>query len=100
MISPLSPEDQLQLWQMLAEKLVEELRGEERLPKSYRDIRAVKGEDSTGDPEVYFKVFVDAPNGVASDSTVSRWNEFARLIQDRLIRLGLLRQPYVFLGAA
>jgi hypothetical protein len=100
MISPLSEEDNIGLWRMLADRLIEELREEGKLPKFYKAISIVKGEDSTGEPAVFVKVFIDAPSGIAPDSTVSRWNEFAHLVQDRLLQLRLPRQPYVFLGAA
>jgi|GEM_PF-6560663 len=100
MISPLSQEDTRRLWQMLADELIEALRSEGKLPKFYRSISIATGDDSTGDPAVYVKLFVDSPKGVARDSTVTRWNEFAHLVQDRLLQLRLLRQPYVFLGAA
>ena len=85
---------------MLADELIEALRSEGKLPKFYRSISIATGDDSTGDPAVYVKLFVDSPKGVARDSTVTRWNEFAHLVQDRLLQLRLLRQPYVFLGAA
>lgn len=100
MISPLSHEDTNQFWQMLVNELIEALRSEGRLPKFYKDFSIATGEDSTGDPAVYFKLFVDSPKGAASDSTVTRWNEFSHLVQDRLLQLRLVRQPYVFLGAA
>jgi hypothetical protein len=100
MISPLSQEDTRRLWQMLADELIEALRSEGKLPKFYRSISIATGDDSTGDPAVYVKLFVDSPKGIARDSTVTRWNEFAHLVQDRLLQLRLLRQPYVFLGAA
>ena len=100
MISPLSQEDTHRFWQMLADELIEALRGEGKLPKFYKGISIATGEDSTGDPAVYVKLFVDSPKGAARDSTVARWNEFAHLVQDRLLRLRLLRQTYVFLGAA
>jgi hypothetical protein len=100
MISPLSKEDNHLFWQMLTQKLIEELRNEGKLPKFYKTFSITTGEDSTGDPAIYVKLFVDAPKGAARDSTVARWNEFARLVQDRLLQLRLPRQPYVFLGAA
>ncbi len=100
MISPLSQEDTHRLWQMLADELIEALRDEGKLPRFYKGVSIATGEDSTGDPAVYVKLFVDSPKGAARDSTVARWNEFAHLVQNRLLQLRLLRQPYVFLGAA
>jgi hypothetical protein len=100
MISPLSHIDNQRFWHMLADELIKELREEGRLPKFYKSFSIATGEDSTGDPAVYVKLFVDSPKGAARDSTVSRWNEFAHLVQDRLLQLRLPRQPYVFLGAA
>jgi len=100
MISPLSEEDNHRFWQMLTQNLIEELRKESKLPKFYRNFSIATGEDSTGDAAVYVKLFVDSPKGAARDSTVARWNEFAHLVQDRLLQLRLSRQPYVFLGAA
>jgi len=100
MISPLSPEDNQRFWKMLADELMEKLGKEGRLPRFYKGISIATGDDSTGDPAVYVKLFVDSPKGAARDSTVSRWNEFAHLVQERLLRLRLPRQPYVFLGAA
>ena len=100
MISPLSPEDNHRFWHMLVNELIEGLREEGRLPKFYKHFSVATGEDSTGDPAIYVKLFVDSPKGVARDSTVSRWNDFAHLIQDRLLQLRLSRQPYIFLGAA
>jgi hypothetical protein len=100
MISPLSPEDNNRFWKMLADELIEELREEDKLPKFFKTLSIATGEDSTGEPAVYVKLFVDSPKGAARDSTISRWNEFADLVQDRLLRLQLTRQPYVFLGAA
>ena len=99
MISPLSPEDTSRFWQLLAGELIDHLREEGRLPKFYKHYSIATGEDSTGDPAVYLKLFVDSPKGAARDSTVSRWNEFAHLVQNRLVQLRLPRQPYVFLGA-
>ena len=100
MVSPLSQEDNVGFWSMLANRLIEELRKEGKLPKFYKGISVVRGDDSTGEPAVFVKIFIDAPPGIAPDSTVSRWNEFAHLVQDRLLQLRLSRQPYVFLGAA
>ena len=100
MISPLSEEDNIGLWRMLADRLIEELREEGKLPKFYKGISIVRGDDSTGEPAVFVKLFIDAPPGVAPDSMVSRWNEFAHLVEDRLLQLRLPRQPYVWLGAA
>ena len=85
---------------MLADELIDELREEGKLPKFFKTLSIATGEDSTGEPAVYVKLFVDSPKGAARDSTISRWNEFAHLVQDRLLRLQLTRQPYVFLGAA
>jgi hypothetical protein len=100
MISPLSQEDAHRFWQMLINELIKELRDEGALPKFYNSFSIATGEDSTGDPAVYVKLFVDSPKGLARDSTVARWNEFSRLVQSRLLQLRLARQPYVFLGAA
>jgi len=99
MISPLSPEDTHRFWHLLADELLDHLGEESRLPKFYKGFSIAIGEDSTGEPAVYLKLFVDSPKGAARDSTVSRWNEFAHLVQDRLLQLRLPRQPYVFLGA-
>lgn len=100
MITPLSEEDNTRFWKMLADELIRQIEKEGTLPKFYRHMSVTTGDDSTGDPAIYIKVFVDAPKGLASDSTVSRWNEFAHKVQDRLLQLRLPRHPYVFLGAA
>lgn len=100
MIRPDSDEDNNQFWQEVVNKLKEDLSHEGELPKFVKDLRAFIGDDSSGEPAVYVKVFVDSPRGPASNATVSRWNRFVNLIQSRLLQLDLQRFPYVLLGAA
>jgi len=100
MILPLSDEDNKRFWTMLGEKVIDKVRQDGSLPDFYRSLSAALGEDSAGEPAVYFKIFVDSPKGAASDAVVTRWNQFTREFLDQLLRLRLQRQPYVFLGAA
>ena len=99
MVRPLSQEDHDPLWNLLSRQLIEDIRQEGLLPRFYKDLKVFTGDDSSGEPALFLKLFVDAPKGLARDSTVSRWNDFAHLVQQRLLGLRLQRQPYVLLGA-
>jgi hypothetical protein len=99
MVSPLSEEDATTFWQILVDQLIAGFEQEGKKPKFVKNHSAFIGDDSSGEPAVYVKIFVDAPKGPASDATVSRWNAFANLVQERLVQLRLQRIPYVLIGA-
>ena len=98
-VRPLSDEDIADFWNILVEQLLASLKAEGELPKFVKNHSVVRGDDSLGEPAFYVKIFVDAPKGPASDATVSRWNAFANLVQERLVQLRLKRTPYVLIGA-
>jgi hypothetical protein len=98
MISPLTEEDSVKFWSMLVDDLMQVLKNERKLPAFVKGHEVTTGEDSTGDPALYVKVLVEPPRRSAGEATVSRWNEFSNLVQDRLMQLRLKRWPYVQLG--
>jgi hypothetical protein len=97
MIRPLTQEDSGKLWKMLVDDLMLVLKQEGQYPTFIKGYEVTTGEDSTGEPAFYIKILV-APEQKYSPATISRWNSFSNLLQDRLIGLRLQRYPYVQIG--
>ena len=98
LVQPLSREDTTKFWKMLVDDLMSTLRKEGKFPAFVKGYEVDIGDDSTGDPALYLKILVKPTSGIASDATVSKWNEFTNLAQDSLMQLKLQRWPYVRLG--
>jgi hypothetical protein len=98
MIRPDSEEDTIKFWKMLVDDLFRVLRENSEVPDFVKDYEVTRDNDSTGDPALYVKILVKPARGLADDATVDRWNDFVHLVEDRLMRLGLQRRPYVRLG--
>jgi hypothetical protein len=98
MIHPNSDEDTIEVWRMLVVDLFRVLRENSEVPDFVKDYEVTRDNDSTGDPALYVKILVKPARGLADDATVHRWNDFVHLVEDRLMRLGLQRRPYVRLG--
>jgi hypothetical protein len=98
-VRPQSEEDTGAFWNALVKQLMGDLERENRIPKFVKHFSTFVGDDSSGEPAVYVKIFVDAPKGAAGDARVSRWNAFANLVQDAMVQLRLQRLPYVLIGA-
>jgi hypothetical protein len=97
-VLPDSDEDTIKFWKMLVDDLFRVLKQNGELPEFVRDKEVSIDSDSTGEPALYVKVLIMPARGDADDATVDRWNDFAHLVQDRLMRLRLRRLPYVQLG--
>jgi hypothetical protein len=93
----LSGEDTRRFWEMLVEDLVHILKEQGKFPSFVKGYEVVTGEDSTDDPALYVRILV-SPQQKYSHATVSQWNAFSSLLQDRLLGLRLQRYPYVQVG--
>jgi hypothetical protein len=97
-VFPDTDEDTLKFWEMLVDDLFGVLKEKGQFPEFVKGREVSIDTDSTGEPALYIKILIKSARGEADNSTVDRWNDFAHLVQDRLMQLRLRRLPYVQLG--
>jgi hypothetical protein len=97
-IYPNTDEDTLKFWRMLVDDLFRVLKTRGELPDFVKDYEVSIDNDSTDEPALYVKILIKPAWGRADNATVDRWNDFVHLVQDRLMKLGLKRLPYVRVG--
>lgn len=97
-VFPDSDEDTIKFWRMLVDDLFRVLKQNAEMPDFVKGYAVSIDNDSTGEPALYVKLLIKPARGDADDATVDRWNDFAHLVQGRLMRLRLRRLPYVQLG--
>jgi hypothetical protein len=97
-VNPDTDEDTIKFWEMLVDDLFRVLKEKGALPEFVKGREVSIDYDSTGEPALYVKILIKPAHGEADNATVDRWNDFAHLVQDRLIQLRLRRLPYVQLG--
>ena len=97
-VYPNSDEDTLRFWEKLVDDLFRVLKQKGEYPEFVKGREVSIDSDSTGEPALYIKILIKSARGGANNATVDRWNDFAHLVQDRLMQLRLRRLPYVQLG--